>query len=222
MKKLAFQIYFNDSQLFFLDESTIPYDNSNDTSKEFEYGVMRRFWFDEESRKEIFQTHDLVGFISWRFNQKARITVKHFFDLIDKHEGYDCYAFNPDLAIIGSNNNIWIQGQTVHPNIIKYANILTKECYGYEEIEKRIHTLDNSAYCNYWLGNEFFWCRYIEFIEIARTWIMQNNKKYDNVYFNNKDYNIHLYPFIIERLWSEFIYDNKDIKCKIFNVRDHI
>jgi hypothetical protein len=216
--KKVYQIYFKDDQLTTLHKNCIPVCNKNDITHEFEYGVMRR-----TVNKKIFNDCDLLGFLSWKFEQKSRIKLEDFYKLINDNSGYDCYAFNPFPHEITDFNNIWLQGDLCHNGIVIITNRICKECYDIDyRLQDRIHTLENASFCNYSLGNKKYWTQYIKFMEKARHWMIQKNEEYNNLFFNPKDYyNLSFYPYIMERLWTEFIHI-KEINYKIFTKKDII
>lgn len=197
-----YQIYYNNDHIPFLEPDTIHYNNSKDPTRGFEYGVMFKHY-----NQGLFNNNEtLVGFISWKWRQKTGITTQKFKEMIEANPGKDCYAFNPFPQHVYSYNNIWIDGERWHPGIID----LTQKMFDYQgyniDLRQRIHTLENSAYCNYWVATKDVWDKYIKFIEPFRELMLKEE-------WRPHEWN---YPYIIERLFSEFV-QICNINIKVFN-----
>jgi hypothetical protein len=210
------QIYFNDEQIPLLDSSAQPYNNSKDTSKECEYGVMRREYFNGNLD---FNKYNYIGFISWKWLQKTKLPLIDFIKLVNedyKIEGYDVYSYNPFPWAVRQYYNIWKQGDTCpgHKDISKYTQTLFNKLGHKVNLLENYHTVGNAAYCNYWIGNEKFWKSYINYMEPFRD-LMLNSEEYGLQNYQAKD-PLGFYPYVIERLWTEFI-NTQEIKYKIFN-----
>jgi len=88
--------------------------------------------------------------------------------------------------------------------------------YSYK-ITDRKYSIDEFSFCNYWIANKKFWDEYILFIEPFHHLMIKNNKIYNNLFFDEEESLYGYYPYIIERLLSEFIWLKKDVfKTKIF------
>lgn len=205
-----YQIFYKEEHKQFLEPNVIPYDNSEDDSLKFEYGVMLK-----EYKKGF--TEDFTGFISWKWKEKSKIPLSKFTEVIENTPGYDCYCFNPHSWV---KDNIWLQGDASSYKDIKMSNITQRmfEKLQYDHhILHRQYDLSNFAFCNYWVANKKFWDEYIKFIEPFSNLMIGSNTAYNNLFFDKEKPLYGYYPYIIERLWSEFIYlKQHELKTKIF------
>lgn len=208
-----YQIFFKEEHIPYLRPDLISYDNSNDTSLKFEYGIMSREYFAGNIPDD-----DYTGFISWKWSEKTSVSINDWIKNIEMNPGYDCYAFNPHDWV---TQNIWVQGDASSYKHIKMS-VITQQMIdklGYScKILDRRYTKDEFAFCNYWVANKKFWDEYIAFMEPFSNMMIANNKMYDNLFFDSEVPLYGYYPYIIERLWSEFIWLKKDtLKTKIFH-----
>lgn len=202
----VYQIYYNDEQLKFLDRNFIPYNNSdmdNDTIfNQREFPVMLKF-------KDNECTHDeqLTGFVSWKFQDKVQMTGTKLFDKINHESGYSDVYF----ADCGkrSCSNVWLHGEKYHPGIINFTQEIFNDL-GYNIDLKNIkHSLDKKCFCNFIIGNKYFWKKYFTFVEPVFDYI-NNHLSFDQKKILNKqaDRKIksNLTPFIIERMFTTLIH----------------
>jgi len=202
-----FQIYYDDKQLDSLDKSCIPYDNSNDSSLEYEYGIILR-----EYENNLFKDAEYVGFLSWLFQSKTGLTPTSFKGLIEQNKGYDVYFKDPYPFFVHNFGNVWRQGEC-HKGLPELAQSIFKEVHNID-ILKENHTTDRSTYCNYWVGNKQFIKSYIEFTKPIRQWMITHNNEYNNTFFSQ--YGVGLFPYIMERCFTTFLYNNQNFKAKGF------
>ena len=195
-----YQIYYKPEHIMYLEPETIHYNNP---LTGFEYDVMRHEYF---SNRLFTRRETLIGFISWKWRQKTNISTITFREMIAHYEGFECYAFNPFPNAITSYYNVWIDGEKWHPGILNLTQDLFDKI-GYNiDLSQRRHTLANATYCNYWVATRSVWDQYIQFIEPFRELMLREEWK-DNIWN---------YPYIIERLFSEFIQIN-NISIKVFS-----
>jgi len=200
-----YQIYFKEEQLNILDPCCIPYDNSKDISREYEYKVM----LDCYNKITDF---NYLGVLSWCFGSKTGRSVSQFKNLIESSPGFDCYAMNPYPFFIENFGNVWKQGEC-HKGITNIAQDIFNEA-GYEiNLAGQVHSVNRSTYCNYWIGNKMFWDSYINFtLPIYNT--LKNSIKYKEILFD--EYGKGYFPYIMERLFTTFTHYNKEMKVKVF------
>lgn len=208
----AKQIYFKHDQKKFLSSSCTPFFNSS-KSPFLEYEVILNSFKTNE-----FKLFDFFGVISWRFFDKTLMTPESFFSFVKDNPGYEVYFINPfpEQAIL--YKNVWEQGAISHSLELKNVmnNILNEVGYNFQVEDVNLQP-EKILYCNYWFGNPKFWEKYIQFTEPIYNFIL-NNKNSELVKFvNNRaryHYNVSFIPFIMERLFSTFLWFDSSIKYK--------
>lgn len=202
-----YQIYFNKSQIISLDPNFIPYYNPTlNKLKEYEIGVHI-----ENYENKNYLNAKYTGFISWKFNEKTKISGEHFINFIEDNKGFDVYFINP-FPQLSKLKNVWIQGNQYHPEIMEFTQKLFDKI-GYHIILKELTNHNNTLlYCNYWVGNKIFWNEYINFIKPLYNYI-KHNMTAEETYFLSKKAakyrNANYFPFIFERMFSTFLVTNK-------------
>ncbi|HEX4880092.1 MAG TPA: hypothetical protein VFV39_09635 [Limnobacter sp.] len=203
----VFQIYFRPDQLHQLEPEFIPYDNALGDFSMLEYAVFRKLY-----QSDLTKDCKYWGALSWRFREKAMINATDLFNVIEANPGYDLYFMNPEPQIEGLYENLWVQGSTAHPNFIPLVEQLL-EAVG---MDKRMlsayrHTRIMAA-ANYFVGSQRFWDAYIQFVENFLEKAEKNAPpallqalKNTNADPRNLHAGANYFPFIIERLLTEFI-----------------
>jgi hypothetical protein len=154
-----FQIYYRDDQRKQLDEAFVALDNSSNTSHLLEFEVFRRL-----AGSRVVEGCDYWGALSWKFFEKTGLRGKEVHALIEANPGYDCYFCNPNPGTESTFHNLWLQGETSHPNFINLAKIFFRTV-GLEE--KLLYALYPSwffASANYFIANDGFWKEYLAFV----------------------------------------------------------
>lgn len=203
----VFQIYFRPDQLHQLEPEFIPYDNALGDFSMLEYAVFRKLY-----NSNLTRDCDYWGAVSWRFREKAMINAGDLYGVIAANPGYDLYFMNPEPQIEGLYENLWVQGSTAHPNFLP----LVEQLFDAVGMDKRIvsayrHTRIMAA-ANYFVGSRKFWDSYITFIEDFLAKAEKNAPpallaalKNTNADPRNLHAGANYFPFIIERLLTEFI-----------------
>ena len=147
-----YQIYFERSQMPFLEKEFIPFDASKVPNPENrEYRIFHRSYTQEKHKESLY-----TGFISWKFYEKTQIRGKEFIQFIQKNPGYDVYFINPFWEEIFWQN-VWLQGESKHPGLIVFVQRILEKL-GHEIDLRTMHNdISNLSYCNYWVGNRKFW-----------------------------------------------------------------
>lgn len=212
------QIYYKPEQKEQIVAPGIPYNNCEDQSKQYEYGVFSREYMAKSGAfsSPKFKRNELyIGFLSWAFPRKAQLNVKDFVDFIDENPGYDAYGLQPYRFVEAFNNykiNFWQQGNRHHPHILSVAQKIFDDLgYGIDLIKERVNS-ENLLCCNYWVGNKSFWDDYISFCEPIKKIMTSSKGKMFDMFFN--EYPKGYFPYIMERLWTTFVI-NKQKKVKI-------
>lgn len=210
-----YQIYYDDEQIPLLDPNFIPYNNSKAISpKQFEYDVFINLY-----ENKLYEKTRLMGAVSWKFNEKTGINGNEFLKFIQNNPGYDVYFINPFPKLIKFANP-WLQGEVHHANLVRITESIFKELNYPIDLRKVRNDIFTTAYCNYWVGNHYFWKRYMDFTRPIYNYIFQSaplalrelclEKSADSL----SDYSY--YPFIFERLFSLFLIIDPTIKHKIY------
>jgi hypothetical protein len=157
-----FQIYYQPKQVSFLDPVAHPYDNCQNRNPEWcEYHIFR-----SEYQQNTHQNADLTGFVSWKFQEKTGLSGDDFLRFIQQNPGADVYLINPFPLEALKHQNIWLQGEKTHRDLLPLVQgLFQKLC----ETPINLNTLHmahtDMAFCNYWVGNTTFWDRYMAFCE---------------------------------------------------------
>ncbi len=228
-----FQTYYDSSHKEKLSPEFEHLDVSANPIPEMREFPIIRDLYKEGRHKE----QEYTGLVSFKMEEKmaslshggnglfnAYPEIKEFLSF---NKGYDVYIFNPfryDLSL----KNVWRQGEGVHTGICDKVDFLFRELsteYPNDSIFKRDNSVKYDEYdlhtysmCNYWVGNEKFWNKYINFV--GKVYDFMNG---DSISSELKDSitsktlhhgegEVWYVPFIIERLTSSLIYWDEDIK----------
>lgn len=212
----VFQIYFKPEQLHMLEPEFIPYDNALGSQDLLEYGVFKKLY-----ESNLTKDCKYWGALSWRFREKAMLNAGDVLNMIQANPGYDLYFMNPEPQIEGLYENLWIQGSTAHPNFIP----LVEQLFDAVGMDKRATTAYRHtrimAAANYFIGSKKFWDAYIHFIDdfLAKAEKnapaeLMNTLRNTNADPRNLHVGANYFPFIIERLLTEFIVQfSKEMPC---------
>jgi hypothetical protein len=174
---------------------------------------------------------DCWGLVSWKFNLKSPVKLDTFqeFCKTEFARGVDCVFINPMIANEAIFANPWEQGILSGHRGMKelYLDLVNKNFLTPLEV---IGT-NGLAFCNYFVANNFFWGRYFSFIDQILEYLEAQAKADTNVgiiYKGSAGYrkaiDMTMRPFIIERLFSSFIFQNSDLKVSgyQFIIEDYI
>lgn len=219
MNLYLYQAYYEESQKNTLDSSFTPYDNTENKSPELrEYPL----W------KKLYERHggtlSYWGLLSWRWFDKTKLPPEEFKQWILDNPGYDVYHIDPFLHVSVSSKNIFEQGEQWHPGMLNCCNKLFPKLGINVKVEDIIYQPKHFATCNYFVGNTFFWSNYLKFLDQVVD-ISQTDDEIKNYMFEDKRlYNGAMIPsfaFMIERMFSLYLYFNQTIKVKKFPVTWH-
>ena len=211
-----FQIYFEPWQRELLDPAFYPLDNSRGTSELMEFSV-----FEQLQRNAATQGASLWGALSWRFGEKTGMQGAEWVKQIVDHPGNDVYYCNPHPLNEALFHNMWMQGETSHPQFLE----ITKAFFAAADLDdKEITTVQATgsfAAANYFVASPKFWERFIPFVRkvmAAADKRMPPNLR-DLMHSRMADdRNLHpgatYVPFIVERLFPVFMRsEGKDLKA---------
>jgi hypothetical protein len=216
-----YQNYYAPELKKYLDPALIPHDNTSNENPEYrEYWLFLKM-YESGKHKEA----DYTGLVSWKFNEKTNIKGTEFIEFIREKPGYDVYFINPLPFLVNAYafQNVWYQGDFYHPGLLHFMQrILDKLNYG---IDLKSFRNDESTtlFCNYWVGNERFWDRYIHFTkpiyECLRAKIDPDERKFVSR-IADKVIGANYIPFIFERLFSTLLVTQDYIKYLNYRYSD--
>jgi hypothetical protein len=160
---------------------------------------------------------DVVGLVSWKFEQKAKISAQAFIDFVHEHPGYDAYFVNPFPQIAYHSFNIWAHAEVWHPGI----TALTQRLLDFCGMPVRLDALGRSdrstlLYANYWAGTPAFWARYVAFVRPLVTAMTSTLPEHERVqYWSPSTYHVAApqAPFIFERLFTTLLLASPDVRA---------
>jgi hypothetical protein len=202
-----FQIYFDEQHKPHLDRDFEAYDNSGDKSPLLEFNV-----FDKLARSGDLKGVDLWGALSWKFGQKFGMSGAEFKREIQSKPGYDVYFCNPHPSTEAIYHNLWLQGETAHPNFIMLCKEIFEVAGLPTSILTEVQPSAEFASANYFVATPAFWDAYLPFI---RSILEAADKKLSPksramLYSTAADHkglhaNVSYIPFVIERLFAVFL-----------------
>ena len=206
-KLRLFQIYYRPEQRAALDPAFEPYNNQGDNSPLLEYNVFRKL-----TQSVQVQGTELWGALSWKFREKTGLSGTDLRAIIAANPGHDVYYCNPHPEFEALYHNLWLQGETSHPNFL----VLCREFFEVTDIPlDNIHTFVASnlfASANYFVASSRFWAAYIQFVDavIAKAEAGLSKTAKAMIYSSAADRkNMHAgasyLPFIVERLFTVFL-----------------
>lgn len=202
-----FQIHYQSSQLQQLDPAFEPYNNAGDNSPLLEFNVFRKLLNSNQVKGA-----ELWGALSWKFTQKTGLSGSDLHQIIATNPGFDVYYCNPYPELEAQYHNLWLQGETAHPNF----NVLCQEFFevaGLDaDILKSFAPSSLFAAANYFVATPRFWRAYMAFVDtvVARAEGGMSKTAKAMIYSSAADrQGIHAgasyLPFIVERLFSVFL-----------------
>lgn len=202
-----FQIYYRKGQESQLDPDFTPYDNRGDLDLLLEFNVFRKLAADSRVAGA-----DYWGAVSWKFGQKTGLTGAELRETIRANPGYDAYFCNPHPDTEALYHNLWLQGETSHPEFVWLSRQIF-EAAGLElGLIDEIWPSSLFATTNYFVATPDFWRAYLEFvlrvIDKARDKLSPHGRAMlHSAMADNKGMHASAsyLPFIVERLFSTFL-----------------
>jgi hypothetical protein len=203
----VFQIFYDPRQRPLLDPSFEPFDNRGDAHPLLEFNVFRKL-----ARTREAAGARLWGALSWKFQQKVGMSGMDLLRLIEGNPGYDVYYCNPHPDTESLYPNLWMQGETSHPNFLLLCNEFFEAAGLPTQVFDEIQPSSAFASANYFIATPKFWQRYLAFVEgaIARAEGSLSKTARKMLYSDAADQRgMHArasyMPHIIERLFSLFL-----------------
>lgn len=203
----VFQIYFEGWQRELLDPAFYPLDNSRSNSELREFEV-----FEKLQRNAATQGATLWGALSWRFAEKTGMAGAEWVKQIVGHPGKDVYFCNPHPDNECLFHNMWLQGETSHPQFLAVTKAFLMAAGLDNKDVDSIHPSASFSAANYFVATPEFWSKYIAFV---RKVLVAADKRMPPALRDlmhsplADDRNLHAgatyLPFIVERLLPIFM-----------------
>lgn len=212
------QIYYHSDQRAFLDPAFTPYFNETKGEEAYrwrEFSALLPAW-----RRQWHHEHDYFGFVSWKFGEKARLDGRIFVEWIQANPGYDVYSLNPFPVQSLCFRNAWQQAEHYHAGIKPLLDVLFQSRIIPGDFLTDVHGSDETLYCNYWVGNAFFWDQFLPWAEKVKVFLETRlTPEFYSLAFHRID-QTHQSPysaFVMERLFTAFVCQNAGVRHKAFN-----
>lgn len=154
-----FQIYYADWHRALLDPAFVPFDNEGVPDALLEFAV-----FEGLARSEQVRGADLWGALSWRFAEKTGLSGTDLLAAIAAAPSRDVYYCNPFPHNEALYHNLWVQGETAHPDFLVLVRALfTAAGVGADET-MLIEPASGFSTANYFVGSPAFWAAYLPFV----------------------------------------------------------
>lgn len=159
-----FQIYYEAWQQQLLDPTFTAWDNMQVQSELMEFEVFERLFSSAAIKKA-----ELWGALSWRYNEKTRLTGTQLIKIIQANPGADVYYCNPHLANEALFHNAWLQGEVSHPQLLSLCTALFAALDWDPKELLSIHHSSSWSSANYFVGTSVFWENYLKFVREVLT-----------------------------------------------------
>lgn len=214
-----FQIYFEAWQRELLDPNFAALDNSKAKSDLYEFDVFTRL-----AMSDYVKGAELWGALSWRFTEKTGLSGQDLVKYIETHPGFDVYFCNPVPENEALFHNLWVQGETSHPQFLGLMQSLFKAVGLPMEELVSIQSSEMASAANYFVATPKFWATYLPWVQTVLSLANKNLPAEVRDLMHSPladDRGLHggatYVPFIIERLFPIFMKtQGKDLKpCKV-------
>jgi hypothetical protein len=202
-----FQIYYRAAQLPQLDPAFVPYDNIGELSPLLELNVFRKVARLPESGEL-----DYWGAVSWKFGQKAGLTGEALLGVLRDNPGYDVYFCNPHPDTEALYHNLWVQGETSHPQFLALAREIFAAA-GLDAVAlEGLWPASLYAAANYFVATPAFWSDYLDFTARVVDALPERLSPLGKAMLHSPmadakgaHANASYLPFVVERLFSTFL-----------------
>lgn len=218
MRPTFYQIFYKPDQRSALDPLAVPFNNEGHRSLLLEFDVFQRLAAETPA--------ELWGAVSWKFTQKTGLTLADLQAQIARQPNADVYYCNPFPETEAFYHNLWLQGETCHPDFLA----LSRKFFVAAGLpETHLSMLLPSRFysaTNYFVGTPRFWQSYIEFIRRCLHQAEANMAPadWDRITSSEADMKqMHAgacyLPFIVERLFSVWLLTHQGFKAVKYAVR---
>lgn len=200
-----FQIYYEPWQKDLLDPNYAAIDNSDLKSELAEFLIL-----DKLSKSDYVKGAQLWGALSWRFTERTGMTSADWIRAIENNRGKDVYYCDPMPINEALFHNLWLQGETTHPQFLDLTKAFFKATELPEEYLTSIASSEEFATANYFVGSPKFWSAYLPWV--TNVLAAANKKmapKLRDLMHSKMTEGPHkglsYVPFILERLFPVFL-----------------
>lgn len=202
-----FQIYYEPWQRELLDPNFAALDNSKATSELLEFAV-----FEKLASSEYVKGAQLWGALSWRFTEKTGMSGADWVKNIEANQGYDIYYCNPFPHNEALFHNMWLQGETNHPQFLALCQAIFQVTGLPAEELAGITPSNLYSAANYFVASPKFWAAYLPWVTNVlsaankklppKVRDLMHSKQADERELHNGATYV---PFIVERLFPIFM-----------------
>ena len=220
---IMFQNVYAPGQEKKLDPAFVPHDGTRNARTDYrEVALFVRMYHAGQHR-----TADYTGIVSPKFGEKTRISGADFLRFVARNPGYDVYFINPYPINAYYSFNVWEHGEICHAGLIAVA----QDLFDRAGIPCDLASLGRNShatllYCNYWLGNERFWDRFIDLnLRLLGAEETLPPRARERLFALDPEYPdpVPMLPFIFERVFSTLLLLDPSLKgCAYPLSRDYI
>ena len=209
---IMFQNVYAPGQEKKLDPAFVPHDGTRNARTDYrEVALFVRMYHAGQHRAA-----DYTGIVSPKFGEKTRISGADFLRFVARNPGYDVYFINPYPINAYYSFNVWEHGEICHAGLIAVA----QDLFDRAGIQCDLATLGRNShatllYCNYWLGNERFWDRFIDLnLRLLRAAESLPPRARERLFALDPDYPdpVPILPFVFERVFSTLLLLDSSLK----------
>ena len=222
-RAIMFQNFYAPGQEKKLDPAFVPHDGTRNARTDYrEVALFVRMYHAGQHRAA-----DYTGIVSPKFGEKTRISGADFLRFVERNPGYDVYFINPYPINAYYSFNVWEHGEICHAGLIAVA----QDLFDRAGIQCDLATLGRNShatllYCNYWLGNERFWDRFIDLnLRLLRAAESLPPRARERLFALDPEYPdpVPILPFVFERVFSTLLLLDSSLKgCAYPLSRDYI
>jgi hypothetical protein len=222
-RAIMFQNFYAPGQEKKLDPAFVPHDGTRNARTDYrEVALFVRMYHAGQHKAA-----DYTGIVSPKFGEKTRISGADFLRFVERNPGYDVYFINPYPINAYYSFNVWEHGEICHAGLIAVA----QDLFDRAGIQCDLATLGRNShatllYCNYWLGNERFWDRFIDLnLRLLRAAESLPPRARERLFALDPEYPdpVPILPFVFERVFSTLLLLDSSLKgCAYPLSRDYI
>jgi hypothetical protein len=160
-----------------------------------------------------------TGLFSPKFELKTKVSFTQFIEFCESNQDSDVILINPFPQIKYWASNAWMQGEFMHPGLVKIAQDLL--CAA--EIDLEVNTQDRHSddylcFCNFWVAHGWVWESFVGHVLVKLNDFVDDHPQHPAVRAANAGTQhtseACFLPFITERLLSSWLFANRS-KLKI-------
>ena len=211
-RAIMFQNFYAPGQEKKLDPAFVPHDGTRNARTDYrEVALFVRMYHAGQHKAA-----DYTGIVSPKFGEKTRISGADFLRFVERNPGYDVYFINPYPINAYYSFNVWEHGEICHAGLIAVA----QDLFDRAGIQCDLATLGRNShatllYCNYWLGNERFWDRFIDLnLRLLRAAESLPPRARERLFALDPEYPdpVPILPFVFERVFSTLLLLDSSLK----------